>query len=58
LKENNGEEKKKIMPRNVTIHKIMVEEYVPKREPIHPFLMAILYFLLFYISDLIVGMYQ
>jgi hypothetical protein len=43
---------------HVTIQKIMVEEYVPIKRPIHPFLMAILYFLLFYMSDLIIGMYQ
>jgi hypothetical protein len=50
--------RKKIMSRNVTIHKIMVEEYVPKRDPTHPFIMAFLYFLLFYLCDLVIGMFQ
>lgn len=43
---------------HITIRKIVVEEYVPINKPIHPLIMAVLYFLLFYISDLIIGMCQ
>ena len=46
------------MMRNVTIHTILVEEYVPKIVKIHPFIMAILYFLVFYLCDCVMGMYQ
>jgi hypothetical protein len=46
------------MTPHVTIHTILVEEYVPKRNPIHPFIIAILYFLVFYLCDVVMGMYQ
>ncbi len=44
------------MTQNITIHTILVEEYVPKIVKIHPFIMAILYFLVFYLCDVIMRM--
>jgi hypothetical protein len=45
--------------RNVMIHTIMVEEYVPlKREPIHSFILFIMCIICLYLYDLMIEMYQ
>jgi hypothetical protein len=43
---------------HVKIQKIMVKEYVPKKDPTHPFIVAILYFLVFYLCDFVIEMCQ
>lgn len=42
----------------MTIHKIMVEEYVPKRDAFNPFIVSMIGIILLYLYDLIVGMYE